>query len=291
MKRLNDSDKVIYAPIDDGENNLEERTRQGVSSGVREVVGVFLRQTEGAYAVDYGNRLIDIMTNLPEQIDKAVLSRIQGRFAIDGATTLFDFVDQDYLWWRKIQEIAPDFVDIEPVPGYSWLSAQSDLSSLDEIENEEIVIEDERVRRIVEEVRRLYKITEAKFFGALYEKMRQLFPKFTSRDVRNIQKAVSLRMMDFDCPEEWFDDHSLFFGIQPFEKRLDILKELMRKNVGGKSISDIRYREAIKYLQNVSRIESVDQERAINEILERAKARQEARVRAESLGIDTNLVY
>ena len=72
MKPLQDPSKLIFAPIDDAENNLQERTAQGVSAGVKEVIGVFLRYTEGAYAVNYGNSSIGLFTNLPEMLDKAV---------------------------------------------------------------------------------------------------------------------------------------------------------------------------------------------------------------------------
>ena len=103
MKPMQDPTKLIFAPIDDAENNLQERTAQGVSAGVKEVIGVFLRYTEGAYAVNYGNSSIGLFTNLPEMLDKAVISRVQGRFKIDGARNEKDFVDQDYLWWKKLE--------------------------------------------------------------------------------------------------------------------------------------------------------------------------------------------
>ena len=41
-KITNYKNKIIFAPVDDAENNLEERTRKGVSAGVRELIGVFL---------------------------------------------------------------------------------------------------------------------------------------------------------------------------------------------------------------------------------------------------------
>ena len=113
MKPLQDPSKLIFAPIDDAENNLQERTAQGVSAGVKEVIGVFLRYTEGAYAVNYGNSSIGLFTNLPEMLDKAVISRVQGRFKIDGARTEHDFLDQDHLWWRKLDDTMPDFVNMK----------------------------------------------------------------------------------------------------------------------------------------------------------------------------------
>jgi hypothetical protein len=76
------------------------------------VIGVFLRYTEGAYAVNYGNSSIGLFTNLPEMLDKAVISRVQGRFKIDGARNEKDFVDQDYLWWKKLEDTMPNFINM-----------------------------------------------------------------------------------------------------------------------------------------------------------------------------------
>lgn len=290
MRRLQDSDKIIYAPIDDGENNLEDRGRRGISAGVREIIGVFLRYTEGAYAINRGNWIIDIMTNLPEQVDKAVLSRVRSRFPIDGATNQRDFIDQDYLWWQGLREISEELVDFVPDPEYQFLDDQDDLSSLSEIETGEVEISDWRLRKIVEETRKLYGLNDVRFFGMLYYQMQQSFPGFTSRDVRNIQSAVTRRLMDFDTPDEWFDNPELFFA-KSFDERVEVLRDLMRQNVKGMSLSDIQYREAIKYLDNVSRIEGIEEEREIDRLLEQASIRVRARELAAQKGIPEQLVF
>ena len=124
MKPMQDPSRLIFAPIDDAENNLQERTAQGVSAGVKEVIGVFLRYTEGAYAINYGNSSIGLFTNLPEMLDKAVISRVQGRFKIDGARTIPDFIDQDYIWWNKLEKSMPDFVNMTNPEKYEFLSVQ-----------------------------------------------------------------------------------------------------------------------------------------------------------------------
>ena len=41
-----------------GDHGFDQINGQGVSAGVKEVIGVFLRYTEGAYAVNYGNSSI-----------------------------------------------------------------------------------------------------------------------------------------------------------------------------------------------------------------------------------------
>ena len=46
---------IVYGPIDDAEQALQDRTMQGVSAGVREVVSGFLVGTEGSPSDDLTN--------------------------------------------------------------------------------------------------------------------------------------------------------------------------------------------------------------------------------------------
>ena len=266
MQRLADKDKIVYAPIDDAENNLEERTRPGVSAGVREVVGVFLRFTEGAYAIQRGNSVIQVFTNLPEQVDKAVLSRIQARFAIDGATTPEDFYDQDGIWYRKFKNVDEGFVSMAPLSGYEFLSCQSKISSLSEVEIEEPELTDDRMCEVLRKVGKEYSRKVHGFFAYLFRGVKSFYPSFSSRDVRNIQKAVDSRVLDFDLPEKWFEDLEVFFR-QSYAHKFELVKVLMKENMKGLSFADIRYRETIKYLSIFAGITNVERERAIAERL------------------------
>ena len=288
MRPLSDTSKIIYAPIDDGENNLEDRTRQGVSAGVREVIGVFLRYTEGAYSVNHGNAAIDIFTNLPDQIDKAVLSRIVERFAVDGAITWEDFLDQDYIWWRKYNKIDEAFIDMKDPEGYAYLTAQRLLNSLNAEHKKLEEPQEERIKVIFERVTDKYNPSEHGFFAELYYQVQQLFPYFTSRDVRNIQKAVGSRIMDFNLPDEWFDDHELFFK-KDYATKVNMLTELMHQNMKGLSFSEIRLQEAVQYLDNMVRIASVTRERKIDDMVEDMLLREEVSDRLEQKREDYDL--
>jgi hypothetical protein len=275
------SDRIIYAPIDDGENNFENRTRQGVSAGVREVIGVFLRHTEGAGAINHGNVAIDIMTNLPEQIDPAVMSRIQGRFPIDGAMSAVDFSDQDYLWWRKLRDINPKFIDVTPWPDREYLGQQGVLTNLLQLEQGEFVIDDDGIAKMVAEVRKKYPITDDRFFAHFYDKVKKEYPGFTSRDVRNIQTAINLRVMDFNVPLEWFENPALFFD-HTFDHRVEMLREEMRKNMKGMSFSDLRYREAVSYIVRMSKVSDTEKQRQIAERVSALKIEMAARAQLDS---------
>ncbi|TXE10874.1 AAA family ATPase [Gelidibacter salicanalis] len=263
MKPMQDPTKLIFAPIDDAENNLQERTAQGVSAGVKEVIGVFLRYTEGAYAVNYGNSAIGLFTNLPEMLDKAVISRVQGRFEIDGAQSEHDFLDQDHLWWRKLQQTMPDFINMKNPEQYQYLQDQGLAKNMGEILKSVGKPSEERVHAVYDNVERQFQTNEHQFYANLYKEMQRVFPFFSSRDVRNIQSAISLRLTDFDLEGSWFENPEVYFK-QDYETKFNMLQELMRANMKGLDFSEIRRQEVVRYLDNVATIADTDFKRQVD---------------------------
>jgi AAA+ superfamily predicted ATPase len=276
MKPMQDPSKIIFAPIDDAENNLQERTAQGVSAGVKEVIGVFLRYTEGAYAVNYGNSSIGLFTNLPEMLDKAVISRIQGRFKIDGARTEHDFLDQDYIWWKKFEKTIPDFVNMQNPQHYEFLKDQGLAGSMGDILNSIEKPSEERVLDAYDKAAKSYKTNEHLFFASLYKEIQQIFPFFSSRDVRNIQSAVSLRLTDFDLESDWFENPEIYFK-QNYQTKLNMLQELMKANMKGLDFSEIRRQEVVRYLDNVATIADTDFKRKVEARVHQLQIDTEAR--------------
>ncbi|GAA0746062.1 AAA family ATPase [Gaetbulibacter jejuensis] len=276
MKPLQDPSKLIFAPIDDAENNLQERTAQGVSAGVKEVIGVFLRYTEGAYAVNYGNSSIGLFTNLPEMLDKAVISRVQGRFKIDGARTEQDFLDQDHLWWRKLQDTMPDFVNMNNPEAYTYLSDQGLAKNMGDILKAVEKPSEERVMETFEKVEKMHRFEDHMFYASLYTEIQKIFPFFSSRDVRNIQSAISLRLTDFDLEQDWFDNPEIYFK-KDYDTKLGMLQELMRANMKGLDFSDIRKQEVIRYLDNVATIADTDFKRKVDARVNQLNIELEAR--------------
>ena len=263
MKPLQDPTRLIFAPIDDAENNLQERTTQGVSAGVKEVIGVFLRYTEGAYAVNYGNSSIGLFTNLPEMLDKAVISRVQGRFKIDGARTEHDFLDQDHLWWRKLDDTMPDFINMQGPENYSYLQDQGLAKNMGEILKVSDKPSEERVLEAYHKIEKHFKTNQHLFYANLYKEIQKIFPFFSSRDVRNIQSAVSLRLTDFDLEEDWFENPEIYFK-KDYDTKFNMLQELMRANMKGLDFSEIRRQEVVRYLDNVATIADTDFKRKVD---------------------------
>jgi hypothetical protein len=263
MKPMQDPTRLIFAPIDDAENNLQERTAQGVSAGVKEVIGVFLRYTEGAYAVNYGNSSIGLFTNLPEMLDKAVISRVQGRFKIDGARTEHDFLDQDYIWWRKLKKTMPDFVNMTNPSDYEYLKDQAVTKTMGDILSSIEKPTEERVLDAYDKAENSHKTNEHQFYAALYKEIQKLFPFFSSRDVRNIQSAISLRLTDFDLEKDWFENPEIYFK-KGYETKFNMLQELMKGNMKGLDFSEIRRQVVVRYLDTVATIADTDFKRKVD---------------------------
>lgn len=263
MKPMQDPTKLIFAPIDDAENNLQERTAQGVSAGVKEVIGVFLRYTEGAYAVNYGNSSIGLFTNLPEMLDKAVISRVQGRFKIDGARTEHDFLDQDYLWWSTLEKTMPSFVNMKSPADYDFLKDQGLAKNMGDILSRVEKPSEERVFEAYDKAEKVHKPNDHLFYASLYKEIQKIFPFFSSRDVRNIQSAISLRLTDFDLEKDWFENPEVYFQ-QNYEMKFQMLQELMKSNMKGLDFSEIRRQEVVRYLDNVATIADTDFKRKVD---------------------------
>ncbi|MBK9764351.1 MAG: AAA family ATPase [Flavobacteriales bacterium] len=276
FRPMQDTGKIVFAPIDDAENNLEERTRQGVSAGVREFIGVFLRNTEGAYAVNHGNRMISLFTNIPDQIDKAVLSRIQVRVSMEGAKRFEDFVDQDHLWWKKYRELDPKFIKDAGVKGYEFMSAQRQVGSMNELLNKGTGdLQNAELKTIYEASLKQHDAGTHEFFGTFYAAVLARFPFFSSRDLRNIQKAVDARVTDFDLPSTWWDKPDEFF-FKDYATKLSMLKELMRSNLGHISFEEVRLQEAMNYLDNAIRINETGIDRQVERRAEEIYIQQKA---------------
>lgn len=276
MKPMQDPTRLIFAPIDDAENNLQERTAQGVSAGVKEVIGVFLRYTEGAYAVNYGNSSIGLFTNLPEMLDKAVISRVQGRFKIDGARTEHDFLDQDHLWWRNLEDTMPDFINMSDPSNYEYLMSQGLAKHMGEILKDIEKPSEERVLEVYDKVEKAFKSDQHLFYANLYKDMQKIFPFFSSRDVRNIQSAIYLRLTDFDLEKNWFENPEVYFN-KDYETKFNMLQELMRANMEGLNFSDIRRQEVVRYLDNVATIADTDFKRKVDSRVNQLNIETEAR--------------
>ena len=209
-------------------------------------------------------------------LDKAVISRVQGRFKIDGARTEHDFLDQDHLWWRKFEETMPSFVNMDNPQGYQYLDDQKMAKNMGEILELIDKPSEERVLETFDKVDKMHDANEHMFYASLYKEIQKIFPFFSSRDVRNIQSAISLRLTDFDLEKEWFENPEVYFK-QDYDTKFGMLKELMKANMKGLNFSDIRRQEVVRYLDNVATIADTDFKRKVDRRVNQMNIELEAR--------------
>jgi hypothetical protein len=279
---MRDTKRIIYAPIDDAENILEDRSNEGVSAGVREVIGVVLRNVEGPYAVNHGNWTMGVFTNLPEQLDPAVLSRIQKRMTIEGAQTVEDFLDQDYIWWSKLKERFPGLIDMQPPAEYDLMSRQQLADSLSDVAEDVEQHSVEEVSALWDSVSKSHDpVADHRFYAEFFKRLQDEFPFFSSRDVRNIQTAIGTRLTDFDYPEIWWEEPDDFFR-QDYETKKQMLLELQEQSLGGLSFAEMRKQETLKYVHNTVRIKQTKFDQMVEDRVEELKVHQEAKQRLQS---------
>lgn len=110
----------------------------------------------------------------------------------------------------------------------------------------------------------------------MYKEVQKIFPFFSSRDVRNIQSAISLRLTDFDLESDWFENPEIYFK-KDYDTKFNMLKELMKANMKGLNFSDIRRQEVIRYLDNVATIADTDFKRKVDQRVNQMNIEMEAR--------------
>ena len=135
--------------------------------------------------------------------------------------------------------------------------------------------------KIYETVEAAHTANEHQFYAALYKQVQDVFPFFSSRDVRNIQSAISLRLTDFDLPEDWYENPEIYFK-KTYNTKLDMLRELMKANMKGLNFSDIRKQEVIRYLDNMAIIADTDFKRKVDSRIKQMNVEVAARKQFES---------
>lgn len=217
-RRFSDTSRIIYGVMDDVEGVLKSIEGNRSAESTEGIISVFLTFSEGATASRELNWLLRLLTNLPEKIYQPVMSRIQDKYDIEGAVTVEDFLDQDWIWRQDIAKQDSTFDDMQDPPKHVYMTTQGKMVSLSALyAKEPIEPREGTLRKIFEEVRKTFREDEHMFYAQVYAKVKQAFPtSFSSRDVRNVQVAINARRTDFDVDPQWLEKREAFTD-KPFE--------------------------------------------------------------------------
>jgi len=215
-------------------------------------------------------------TNLPDQVDAAVMNRIQARARVDGAETREDFADQFYLWAQQIGKMNEGLVDLKKPADYEFLSAQKLRSKVERKLEQLVAFKDKRLGTLHDGLRREgFTSNQYDYFGRYFAKLIVEFPAFSSRDVRNIQTAVMTRFFDFDFPKEWLETRAALVE-KSYEEKRSMILEIAKGNMGKLTFSDVLFEETVQYLDTTVGILEGGFARRVEELVEQARVNQRA---------------
>lgn len=255
FRLLRNPNVITYAPWDDIENLLKDRSRQGASEGEGHIISGVLTETEGATAVNHGNYFIQIFSNYPGGIDAAILSRVQSRTLLGGPTTYEDFMALDYLWYKLHEEQISGLIgDKKPLLTEFEKSMQIP-EFLANIEFDESVLRPE-ILEIAKKVDDQFDSSNDPRWAATFQDlMSNQYDFWTARESRNVQSGIDLILMDFDMEKQMFEKRSVFFD-KSYEERVGILKELKRARAKEVDFYKIWRQEMLKHASSLITIKS-----------------------------------
>jgi hypothetical protein len=159
---------------------------------------------------------------------------------------------------------------------YQFLKDQGLAKNMGDILNSVEKPSEERVLEAYEKAEKQHKTSEQLFFASLYKEIQKIFPFFSSRDIRNIQSSISLRLTDFDLEQDWFENPEIYFK-KNYETNFNMLQELMKSKMKGLYFSEIRRQEVVRYLDNVATIADIDFKRNVDTRVDQLNIDLEAR--------------
>ena len=263
FRAYNDPKKITLGGMDDCENVLVDRGGRNASEGTNGIVAVVLTETEGLQKNNKGSRILLGLTNKIAIIDPAVISRMGIVEEVKGPQSSEDFMDQTYLWMKNMQKLGDSFVLSDP-KDYKIMSRQS-LQEQKTYRKVQEFVDDKDLMELYTKITAEYKGLD--WIGQMCEQFQNRFPNFSGRDVRNIHSAVQLRTMDFDMPENWLTDASVFFK-KDYDTKVSMIQNLISENLKHLSFEDLVHEETMNYMNNFVKIGSDDAKKRVDEIVQ-----------------------
>jgi len=266
IKSITNPKVIGFGTIDDIDQVAGKRGDKQSSSGQQEVTAVLMESFAGANTRILGNCSFGLFSNFPENVDDALRQRAGSRFLIDGPQTYEDFVDILSLLLGNNHDIPTG--DIE-------LFITQEIKAAVKVGYEKHNFPEEpRLKDVyATTVEQIGKLDDMAKIGRYLKAIQQAEPRFTGRAVKNITDAVKVRSMDFDMPDEWFEDPALFLH-KSYDEKLEMLKALRQPITVEMVLQEIN-----RYSDSEFRYAAKSDEAAIGELVRDYSLRQQAEQR------------
>jgi hypothetical protein len=220
IERVLDPRTIGFGTIDDVDMVAGKRDDQRASGGQQEVTAVLMEAFSGPNTVVRGNCAFGMFSNYPEKVDDALRQRAGARWQVDGPQTREDYVDILHLLLGKNHAI--------PLGSHDLYAAQEIRKMVAESYAGFATPQEAKLSGVWERLaaggRAPQTIAE---IGAYLHAIKEIEPRFTGRAIKNITDSVKYRAMDFDLPDEWFEEPEAFMR-QSYDVKLRMISELRR---------------------------------------------------------------
>jgi hypothetical protein len=232
---------IGFGTIDDIDQVAGKRGDKQSSSGQQEVTAVLMESFAGANTRVLGNCTYGMFSNYPENVDDALRQRAGSRFLIDGPQTYEDFVDILALLIGKNHSVDQGDIDL--------FVTQEIKKAVKAGYEKHALPQEEKLRQVFDDtVRNEGDLNSLASIGRYLKNIQEAEPRFTGRAIKNITDAAKVRSMDFDMPDEWFTDPSLFLHRdyatkkQMIEDFIDpVTPEMLLQEINRYADSEFRY--------------------------------------------------
>lgn len=210
---------IGFGTIDDIDQVAGKRGDKQSSSGQQEVTAVLMESFAGANTRVLGNCTYGMFSNYPENVDDALRQRAGGRFLIDGPQTYEDFVDILALLIGKNHTINNGNIDL-------FVTQEIQKAVKSGYEKHSLPHEEKLLEVYEATLTKEGSLETLASIGRYLKNIQEAEPRFTGRAIKNITDAAKVRSMDFDMPDEWFEDPNLFL-FKDYDTKKKMIEEFI----------------------------------------------------------------
>ena len=212
--------------FDDVDLLLLSRNDPGMGGADKDVLNITMQFLDGAFTKHIGNAQTYAATNEPTATDSALRQRFHHRELIAGPETANDYarlvqIKLTKQLQRGIVQVGGTPPVVEPGAAQGRARPASNAPKGKALSWQEI--------------------------GELCLEFKRKNPRFTGRPIESVTQKLLGDSADFDVPENWFTDHSIYVN-KPYEERVTLLKTLYRPITG-----DMIAAELEEYFQSEQR--------------------------------------
>jgi len=243
---------------------LGDRNSPNVVGADKDILNLTMQHLDGIHTVPVGNSQTLAATNQPLGTDDALRQRFQDRLPVDGPVTAEHFAQLQRV---KLQHAT----DLGMVAVASRDSGRAVSAEVAEGAGEQPPVE--AIFRSLNLKLRGRPCWED--LGALCAELKREYPGFSGRTLENALQTLRVQSADFDVPEEWFESPEAFRA-QPFERRVELLRDLFQAITGDMIARELYHHFEIERRYADQQADS-DRRQVLNRLIRQYEAEEEFR--------------